>query len=100
VRVGRDQFLRLQKRYHTDSAIGRLFGISRQAVHRIRVRHGIAPVADRHGRRNAEIARLYRQGLSGEAVARRFRLSTPHVYRLLAAGGVPLRRPPSRHRQP
>jgi len=93
MRISRDQLLKLQKRYHTDQQIARLFGISRQAVHQIRSGYGIEPVADRHARRNAEIARAYRAGVSGARLARRHRMSVSQVYRVLAAQQVALRRP-------
>ncbi len=93
MRISRDQLLKLQKRYHTDQAIARLFGISRQAVHQLRGRYDIAPVASRHARRNAEIVRTYQAGLSGARIARRHRMSVSQVYRILAAEGVALRAP-------
>ncbi len=91
-RISRDQFLRLRQRYRTDKAIAQLFGISRQAVYKMRVKYGIEPVQNRHARRNAEMAHLYQLGMSGERIARRFRLSTVHVYRILRNEGVHTRR--------
>ena len=92
-RISKTQLIKLQKRYHTDAAVGRLFGISRQAVHKLRRGLQVAPVADKHGRRDFEIARLYRQGRSGAWLARRWRLSVAQVYRILRAQAVALRRP-------
>lgn len=93
MRISRDQFVRLQKRYHTDQAIARLFGITRQAVHQLRNRYALDPVMDRHRRRNDDIARLYREGLSGERIARRYRISVSQVFRILRAASVELRNP-------
>ena len=93
MRISNDQLLKLQRRYHTDQAIAQLFGISRQAVQQLRVRFGIVPVVRRHERRNAEIARAYRSGVSGARLARRYRLSVAQIYRILAAESVRLRRP-------
>lgn len=91
-RISRDQLLKLQRRYRTDAAIGNLYGISRQAVYKLRKRYGIPPVSDRTEHRNTEIANRYLQGRSAPRIARRFRLSTVHVYRILRSMHVPLRR--------
>ena len=91
-RISRDQFLKLQRKYRTDEAIAKLYGISRQAVFKLRKRYGIAPVAGRQEHRNGEVARLYRSGQNATRIARRYRLSTVHVYRILRAQGVQLRR--------
>jgi hypothetical protein len=95
MRISRDQLLKLQKRHHTDAAIARLFGLSRQAVHQTRDKFGIDPVPNRHARRNAELARAYRAGASGARLARSHRMSVSQVYRVLAAEGVALRKPRS-----
>jgi transposase len=92
-RISKSQLIKLQKRYHSDQAVGELFGITRQAVQQLRRRLAVAPVAGRHTRRNAEIARLYASGSSGARLARRFRLSAVQVYRILKQEGVSLRKP-------
>jgi DNA-binding CsgD family transcriptional regulator len=91
-RIGRDQFMRLRKRYRTDKAIAELFGISRQAVYKLRTKYGIEPAAKRTAKRNAEIAYLYGLGMSSERLARRFKLSIVHIYRILKSEGVQTRR--------
>ena len=40
-RIGKNQLIKLQKKYKTDEAIAKLYGITRQAVHRIRNKYGI-----------------------------------------------------------
>jgi hypothetical protein len=92
-RISRSQLVKLQKRYHSDQAVGELFGITRQAVQQLRRRLAVAPVAGRHTRRNAELARLYANGASGARLARRHRLSVVQVYRILKHEGVSLRKP-------
>ncbi len=63
-RISKEQLEKLQKNYKTDEAIGPIPGISRQAVHWLRTRYGIAPVRDKHKVRDNEILRYYREGLS------------------------------------
>jgi hypothetical protein len=92
-RISRDQLIRLQKKYHTDEAVGNLLGVTRQYVHQLRNALGVPVVSDRHGKRNGEIARLYATGTSGAKLARRFRISVSQVYRVLRDRHVPLRRP-------
>jgi len=87
-RIGKNQLLKLQKKYTTDAAIGRLYGISRQAVHQLRIKYGIAPVPDKHRERNAEIVRLYKEGTAGTKLAKRFKMSVSQTYRILNAAGI------------
>jgi hypothetical protein len=100
-RISRDQLLKLQRRYRTDEAIAKLYGISRQAVFKLRKRYGIAPVTGRQAGRDSEIARRYLSGQSTARISRRFRLSTVHIYRILRAQGVDVHRAPAvAQRQP
>ncbi|MBD3242985.1 MAG: helix-turn-helix domain-containing protein [Chitinivibrionales bacterium] len=92
-RISKDQLLKLQKKYRTDRAIGELYGISRQAVHRLRKRYGISPAEQRRDRRDEDVVRLYAAGQSATRIAQRFHLSTVHVYRILRRHQVALRRP-------
>jgi DNA invertase Pin-like site-specific DNA recombinase len=82
-RISRGQLEKLQRKYKTDEAIGRLFGISRQAVHQLRDKYGIDPVPDKHRERNEDLRRLYSQGTSGMALAKKFRLSISQTYRII-----------------
>ena len=82
-RISKGQLEKLQKKYKTDEAIGKLFGISRQAVHQLRNKYGIDPVSDKHGERNEEINRQYGQGMSGIKLAKKFRLSISQAYRII-----------------
>ncbi len=82
-RISAEQLCKLQKKHVTDEAIGAIFGITRQAVHRLRQAYGIPPVEERHGRRNAEILRLYRKGASGIAIAKQYGISISQCFRVL-----------------
>jgi DNA invertase Pin-like site-specific DNA recombinase len=82
-RISKGQLEKLQKKYKTDEAIGTLYGISRQAVHQLRDKYGIAPVSDKHRERNEEVRRLYGQGTSGIKCAKKTRLSISQTYRII-----------------
>jgi DNA invertase Pin-like site-specific DNA recombinase len=82
-RISRSQLEKLQKKYKTDEAIGKLFGISRQAVHQLRDKYGINPVRDKHRERNEEVRRLYGLGVSGISLAKKLRLSISQTYRII-----------------
>ena len=82
-RISKGQLEKLQKKYKTDEAVGKLFGISRQAVHQLRNKYGIVPVDDKHRERNEEINRQYGQGISGTKLAKKFKLSISQAYRII-----------------
>ena len=82
-RISKGQLEKLQKRYKTDDAIGKLFRISRQAVHQLRIKYDIDPVEDKNDLRNREIVRQYRQGISGIRLAGKFKLSITQTYRII-----------------
>lgn len=82
-RISKGQMEKLQKKYKTDAAIGKLFGISRQAVHQLRTAYRIAPVSDKHRERNGEIIRAYGQGITGTRLAKKFKLSVSQAYRII-----------------
>ena len=82
-RISKGQLEKLQKKYKTDDGIGKLFRISRQAVHQLRVKYGIDPVENKNTARNQEIIKQYRQGLSGIKLARKFKLSISQTYRII-----------------
>jgi len=82
-RISKGQLDKLQKKYKTDEAIGKLFGISRQAVHQLRNKYGITPVADKHQERNEEIIKVYNNGISGTKLAKKLKLSVSQTYRII-----------------
>jgi hypothetical protein len=85
-RISKQQLIKLQAKYKTDDAIGNLFGITRQAVHQIRNKFGIGPLADKHADRNGEIAKAYKSGTPGTKLARKFKMSVSQVYRIIRGG--------------
>jgi hypothetical protein len=82
-RISKGQLEKLQKKYKTDEAVGKLFGISRQAVHQLRNKYSLAPVAEKHRERNEEINEQYHQGISGTKLAKKFKLSISQAYRII-----------------
>ena len=82
-RISKNQLIKLQKKYRTDNAIAQLYGITRQAVHRIRKKYTISPVHDRHRERNEQIAALFKEGVSIIKLAKKYKLSTMHTYRIV-----------------
>jgi DNA invertase Pin-like site-specific DNA recombinase len=93
-KISKAQLEKLQKKYKTDDAIGKLFGITRQAVHQLRTKFGIPPVADKHKERDEEILKAYNAGASGTALAKKYDLSISQTYRIInESKGVPAKKP-------
>ncbi|MBD3317310.1 MAG: helix-turn-helix domain-containing protein [Chitinivibrionales bacterium] len=82
-RISKNQLIKLQKKYRTDEAIGRLYNISRQAVHQLRRKYGIDPVTDKKEERNRHIVRLYNEGFGPTKLARMFGISVSQAYRIV-----------------
>jgi DNA invertase Pin-like site-specific DNA recombinase len=82
-RISKGQLIKLQRKYCTDARIGKLFGITRQAVHQLRKKYKIdSSIAD-NPERNAKIVGMYRKGTSGTALAKKFELSVSQTYRVI-----------------
>jgi DNA invertase Pin-like site-specific DNA recombinase len=93
-KISKAQLEKLQKKYKTDDAIGKLFGITRQAVHQLRTKFEIPPVADKHKERDEEILKAYNAGASGTALAKKYDLSISQTYRIInESKGVPAKKP-------
>lgn len=82
-RISKNQLIKLQKKYKTDKSIGDLFGISRQAVHQLRIKFAVDPVDGKNDDRDTQIVRMYKSGTAGTRLARRFNLSVSQVYRII-----------------
>jgi Mor family transcriptional regulator len=82
-RIGKNQLVKLQKKYHTDESIAQLYHISRQAVHQLRKKYALAPVDSKYLIRNQTIGDLYKNGTTAARLARKFRISITHVYRIV-----------------
>ena len=82
-RIKREQLLRLQNKYKTDAAIGTIFGITRQAVHQLRMKHNVPSVAERNMERNRKIKEMFNKGISSAKLAAKNGISISQVYRIL-----------------
>jgi Mor family transcriptional regulator len=82
-RISKQQLIKLQKKYKTDDAIGKLYNITRQAVHQLRLAYGIDIVRDKNDERNQEIVQAFKNGMSGIKLAKKYNLSTSHTYRII-----------------
>src|SRR5690554_2318189 len=82
-RISKTELIRLQKKFKTDARIGEEFGITRQAVHQLRKKYGIASRTAGNPERNKEMVAMRESGHSVEAIAKKFKLSIPQTYRIV-----------------
>jgi DNA-directed RNA polymerase specialized sigma subunit len=83
-RISKIQLIKLQKKLKQDAAIGKQFGITRQAVHQLRKKYGIASVIERNPIRNKEIVAAYKAGKAVAAIAKKCDLSVSYTYRIIS----------------
>jgi DNA invertase Pin-like site-specific DNA recombinase len=82
-KISKGQLEKLQKKYKTDDAIGRLFGITRQAVHQLRTKYEVPPIDDKYDERNVDILKQYDEGTAGTKIAKKYNLSISQTYRII-----------------
>ncbi len=85
-RIGKKQLVILQKKYKTDQAVAKLYGMTRQGIHRLRRKYGIAAIDDKYSGRNTTIIDMHKQGFSVIKLAKKFGFSSTHVYRIIKSG--------------
>jgi len=85
-RVSKQEILVLQKKFSTDAGIGKQFGISRQAIHQLRIKYGIKPNTAKNKERNQKIAALYKNGKTGIEIGKTLDMSVSQVYRIIKKG--------------
>ncbi|GBU21109.1 hypothetical protein R80B4_00998 [Fibrobacteres bacterium R8-0-B4] len=96
-KVTKGQLCKLQKTLKTDERIGQELNMSRQAVHQLRKRLGVAAASTEKPERDAEIAEAYIAGETGIAIAKRFGMSISQTYRIInSANGKGKRRAAAR----
>jgi Mor family transcriptional regulator len=81
------ELIKLQKQLGTDEAIGAKFGITRQAVHQMRMKYGIESRYADNPERNAKIIAAYKKGISGTVLAKKFEISISQAYRIIKPAG-------------
>lgn len=82
-KINKQELVKLQKTLKTDAKIGKKFGITRQAVHQLRQKYGIASRTVNNPARNKKIAALRKAGKDISVIAKQFTLSVPQTYRII-----------------
>ena len=86
--ISKQELIQLQKTLGRDVAIGKKFGVTRQAVHQMRKKYGIESRYFDNSERNASIIEQYKKGLLGVSVlAKKHALSIPRVYKIIQRAG-------------
>ena len=88
-RVTKQQLISLQKKFKTDARIGEEFGITRQAIHHLRIQYGIESRRAANPERNQKILEMRKSGASVEKTAKKFNLSVPQTYRIIKETAAP-----------
>lgn len=86
-KISKTELIKLQKKLGTDEAIGKKFGITRQAIHQYRKKFGIESSYADNPERNAKIIALFKKGTSGTALAKKFDMSVSQTYRVINTAG-------------
>ena len=92
-KVTKAQLIKLQKSLKTDQKIGAKFGITRQAIHQLRKKYGIASNIAKNKERNEKIVKAYKSGMSGTKIAKKFKLSISQTYRVINEGKKKKKKP-------
>jgi len=82
-KISKNQLIKLQNKYITDQAIGKLFGITRQAVHQLRNKYDIAAIEEKHASRNSDIVKAFNKGIPTVKIAQKFKISVSQTYRII-----------------
>ena len=82
-KISKSEMARLQKILKTDAAIGKKFGITRQAVHQLRRKYGIESNTAKNVERNKKILSLNKGGKTGTQIAQKYGLSISQTYRII-----------------
>jgi DNA invertase Pin-like site-specific DNA recombinase len=82
-KISKNELIKLQKSLQTDEAIGKKFGITRQAIHQFRQKYGIPAILEKNADRNAKILSMQKKGVSAIGIAKKMGLSVSQTYRLI-----------------
>ncbi|MBD3422360.1 MAG: helix-turn-helix domain-containing protein [Chitinivibrionales bacterium] len=88
-RIGKQQIIRLQKKYNSDAKIGQLYGISRQAIYQLRCGYDLPPVKIKNHDRDRLIKQDFDQGTPVAAIAKKYKLSRMQIYRIIKKQDAP-----------
>mgnify|MGYP000932859930 CR=1 FL=1 len=81
--ISKEELLKLQKTLKTDHAIGKKFGVSRQAIHQLRLKYGVKANTTKNKERDLKIVSSYKKGKSILQISQDLDLSYSHVYRII-----------------
>ena len=87
-RFTKDELIQLQKKYEYDRVLGKKVGLSEGGVRRWRIKYGIPALDHDTTKRNKEIVSLYKKGMTGIAIAKKFGLSFVWVYTIIGDAGA------------
>jgi hypothetical protein len=82
-KVSKNELIKLQKTLQTDEAIGKKFGVTRQAIHQLRRKYEIPAILGKNDDRNAKIVSMQKKGISVIGLAKKMELSVSQTYRIL-----------------
>jgi Mor family transcriptional regulator len=86
-KLSKQQLIALQKKLGTDQAIGDKVGVTRQAIHQLRNKFGIASLIAKNAERNKKILSFYKGGKTGTDISKKFDLSVSQTYRIISLTG-------------
>jgi Mor family transcriptional regulator len=86
-KLSKSQLIALQKKLGTDQAIGDKVGVTRQAIHQLRNKYGIASLIAKNAERNKKILSIYKGGKTGTDISKKFDLSVSQTYRIISLAG-------------
>jgi Mor family transcriptional regulator len=83
-KLTKQQLITLQKKLGTDQAIGDKVGVTRQAIHQLRNKYGVASLIAKNAERNKKIVSQYKGGKTGTDIAKKYDLSVSQTYRIIS----------------
>ena len=88
LKLSKSQLIALQKKLTTDEAIGKKYGVTRQAIHQIRKKYSIKSSYADNPERNKNIVALYKKRAPGIApLAKKFGLSVSQTCKIINEPG-------------
>jgi len=82
-RITKKQLVKFHKEKATDQKIADSIGVTRQAIHQMRVKHGIPKATGRFDARDKEIFKRFKRGDKVNSISTESDISIPQVYRIV-----------------
>lgn len=83
--VSKESLRKFVKNGKTDAEIGSRYGVTRQAIHQLRKKHGIVSRVAKNAERNEKIVKDYRNGIPVRKIMKKCGLSMSQTYRVINA---------------